>query len=331
MDFYIGLLNFIGFILYIVAAIAVFILFGLVSNDGKRGVIIKVAVVVFVSGCGGYLIRNYSDTLKRNNYFSESLINNDKEKVKWHFIGLSNEYKKEHVGEIYNKFYSTDPKGIFEFVNDYGNETLPFVHDKIIKANEIMSNMYDVAEALNTSEGWLTFSSQVNGKLFMEYASDELKRREFSKWNTDERAWERVLVMDSLVMSHEYLARYRHGLHEDHARKIILDHHYDDFSNNQIEHRPPFKITSNYCGTTTLSIQNSSNVDIEIHYSGTFAEGRMQIPSNGYNSINLPNGYYHINAEPRQSRSRGESSLETLYGGVKHLDYHIIQDTGRRR
>ena len=88
MEFIIGLLNFVGFIFYIIAAIASFgtlIFFMLVdSKDGggiKIGLIAAVAAIFF--GSGGYFIRDYANTLKRSKNFTESLTNGDKEKVKW--------------------------------------------------------------------------------------------------------------------------------------------------------------------------------------------------------------------------------------------------------
>ena len=64
MGFIIGLLNFVGFLFYIVAAIAAFcILIGFMCNNDKDGAGIKVgliaAVVATVFGYGGYFIREY--------------------------------------------------------------------------------------------------------------------------------------------------------------------------------------------------------------------------------------------------------------------------------
>ena len=83
MGFVIGLLNFIGFIFYIIAGIAAFAtLLGFMSNDNKDGGGIKVglmaAVAGLVFGCGGYFIRDYADSLKRSKNFTESFSNGDK-------------------------------------------------------------------------------------------------------------------------------------------------------------------------------------------------------------------------------------------------------------
>ncbi len=332
MEFIIGLLNFVGFIFYIIAAIASFgtlIFFMLVdSKDGggiKIGLIAAVAAIVF--GSGGYFIRDYANTLKRSKNFTESLTNGDKEKVKWRFKALSAEDKNEYAAEIFDKFYGHNFKGEYDFLSDYGDEFIDFVQEVKGKLNDKMEQMYNEAESINTPESWLAFSEKVSGKFFLEYASDTLKEREFAKWAEDDAAWQRVLVMDSLAMSHEYLSRFPHGIYECKARKIILDHSYADYSQN----KPPFKITQNYCGTTTISVRSSANADLYIHYSGTFATGDFKVPGYGYYSVTVPNGYYRISVSSYQTRARGETTLETLDGGVKSFDYYITSDGGRGR
>lgn len=330
MGFIIGLLNFVGFLFYIVAAIAVFcILIGFMCNNDKDGAGIKVgliaAVVATVFGYGGYFIREYSDTLKKSKNFTECLTNGEKEKVKWRFGGLSTDDKKAHIEEIFAKFYGNNFEDERDFLNDYGKEELEFVNILKEQFNIKLKNMYDEAEKQNTRDSWLSFSNKVSGKIFLEYADESIKEREFAKWNDDEGAWQRVLVMDSLAMSYEYLSRFNHGSHEDNARKIILDHSYVSYSSN----KPPYKITRNFSGSTTISVRNSANAKLNIHYSGTFASGNFEVQGYGYNSVSVPNGYYSISVSSLSAR--GETTLETLDGGVKSFDYHIIADTGRRR
>ena len=160
MGFGIGLLNFVGFIFYIIAAIAAFAtLLGFMSNDSKDGGGIKIgliaAVVGLVFGCGGYFIRDYADSLKRSKNFTESFTNGDKEKVKWRFRGLPEEDKNEYIGEIFDKFYSHDFNGEYEFLSDYGDEYIAFVQDIKEKLNNKMEQMYNEAESINTKESWL--------------------------------------------------------------------------------------------------------------------------------------------------------------------------------
>lgn len=328
MGFLIWLLNFIGFLFYIVVGIAAF---GFMLNDSKDGAGVKVgfiaAVAGLVFGCGGYFIRDYADSLRRSKNFTESLANGDKEKVKWRFGGLSEEDKNEYVGEIFDKFYGHDFNGEYEFLSDYGDENIAFVQDVKEHFCNKMEQMYNEAESINTKESWQSFSGKVAGEFFLKYANDNLKEREFAKWENDDSAWQRVLYMDSLAMSHEYLSRFPHGIYECDARKIILDHSYANYSHN----KPPFKITRNYCGTTTISVRSSANADLDIYYSGTFATGNFKVPGYGYNSVTVPNGYYRISVSSDQTRVRGKTTLETLDGGVKSFDYHIVQYMGRRR
>ena len=332
MGFLIGLLKLVGYIFYIIAVIEAFrALIGFMSNDSKEGAGIKfgliAAVAGLVFGSGGYFIYDYADSLKRSKNFTENLTNGDKEKVKWRFGGLSEEDKNEYVGEIFDKFYGHDFNGEYEFLSDYGDENIAFVQDVKEQFCNKMEQMYNEAESINTKESWLSFSGKIAGKFFLKYANDNLKEREFAKWENDDDAWQRVLVMDSLDMSHEYLSKFPHGIYECDARKIILDHSYADYSHN----KPPFKITKNYCGTTTISVRSSANANLNIHYSGTFATGNFKVPGYGYNSVTVPNGYYSISVSSYQTRARGETTLETLDGGVKNFNYHIVQDMRRRR
>lgn len=151
MGFVIGLLNFVGFIFYIVAAIAAFgVLIGFMSNDSKDGAGIKggliAAVAGVVFGSGGYFIRDYADSLKRSKNFTESFTNGDKEKVKWRFGGLSEEDKNEYIGEIFDKFYGHDFNGEYEFLSDYGDEYIAFVQDVKDQFSNKMELMYNEAE-----------------------------------------------------------------------------------------------------------------------------------------------------------------------------------------
>jgi hypothetical protein len=77
-------------------------------------------------------------------------------------------------------------------------------------------------------------------------------------------------------------------------------------------------------------VRSSANADLNVHYTGTFATGEFKVPGYGYNSVTVPNGYYRIHVSSHQTRARGETTLETLDGGVKNFDYHIVSDVGRR-
>lgn len=176
MGFFIGILYFVGFIFYLIAAFAAFgMLIGFMSNDSEEGTGFKLgliaAVVGLVFGSGGYFIRDYADSLKRNKNFTESLTNGDKENVKWRFGGLSDKDKNEYIGEIFDKFYSHDFNGEYEFLSDYGDESIAFVQDVKEQLNNKMEQMYNEAESTNTKESWLSFSSKVAGKFFLKFAN----------------------------------------------------------------------------------------------------------------------------------------------------------------
>jgi len=327
MGFVAGLLYFVGFLFYIIAAICAFgTLVGFATNDENDGSGIKLGLLALVAGIafgvGGYFIREYADSLKRCSNFTESLANSDREKVIWRFKSLSDNDKNEYIEDVFDRFYGHGFKGEYDFISDFGEENITFVKDVKETLNKKIEEMYNDAESVNTQESWLAFSAKVAGQFFLDYANDKLKNREFAKWNTDDSAWNRVLVMDSLAMSYEYLSRFDHGVHEENARKIILDHVYDSYSNT----KPPFKITSNYSGTTTMYVRNSANADLNFHYSGTFATGEIRVMGHGSNSVTVPNGYYRISVTSHQTRARADNSLETLNGGAKYFDYNVKRE-----
>ena len=154
---------------------------------------------------------------------------------------------------------------------------------------------------------------------FIDFASKELKNKEFSKWTDDENAWKRVVALNTVAMYREYLSHFPYGKYKNSAKKIILDY---DYSLKKGETK---KIT-NYNGNTTLQICNKSHQSITFSYTGTFAQGKENISGNGTIWITIPNGYYSIHVYSQSSRTRGDYSTEALDGGTKTLEYYIRQE-----
>ena len=99
-----------------------------------------------------------------------------------------------------------------------------------------MKELYTKAENDNSNISWLQFSKKIPGKFFLKFADDELKQKEFDKWKSDDDAWMRVLVMDSLDMSHKYLELYPEGQHRNDAKRIILDNDFKTTFCNKMYH-----------------------------------------------------------------------------------------------
>ena len=316
------LLNLIGFLFYIAAflcAIGVFV--GFSDKTGfKIGIIALIVGILLIFG--GYYIRQGASALEKSEMFAKSLRNGDKDKVVWQFRSLSDKQKNKYIEDIYNNFYGDSFSEKICFIEDFDEERIPFVIQKKETLNNDIEELYLQAEKSNNPDSWLFFSSQVPGKFFLKHAKPKLLDREFRKWCSDEDALQRVLLMDSIVMAKEYLSRFENGTHIEDAKRIILNHSFDTYSNN----KPPYKITDNFDGTTTLSIQNSSSVEINVNYSGTFANGNVKIPRNGSATVTVPNGYYRIHVSSYQSRAKSENSLETFSGGYRSLNYHIVRE-----
>ncbi len=283
----------------------------------------KIGFITFIIGggilIGGILIREYANTLTIKNNFYKVLDNGSKDVIEGKFKQLSYSDQNKYIKEIFNKFYKNDFQGLLEFIDDYGTEQLDYIESKKKDVKKEITALYNEVEVVNTNNGWYKFFQTVSGSKFLELADSELKEREFSKWENEEKAWSRAFLINSTVMYHEFLSRYPSGMHSDDAKKVILDNHYNSYSNN----KPPYKITSNFGGMTTLQIKNKSSIPIIFSYNGTFVKGEKGISGNSYAVITIPNGYYNIEVYSRRSRIRGDYSLETFSGGNISLEYFI--------
>lgn len=322
MGIVILLLKILGIFCYIIAAIAAIVF---VINFNEKGSF-RLGCTSFIIGgvllLGGVLVCEYADKLKIKNNFYKVLDSGSKEVVEGKFKQLSYSDQNKYIEEIFNKFYNNDIQGLLEFIDDYGTEQLNYIEVKKKDVEKEITTLYNEAEVMNTNNAWYKFFHTVSGTKFLELADSELKEREFSKWENEEKAWSRVSLTNSTAMYYEFLSRYPSGMYSNDAKKVILDNHYNSYSSN----KPPYKITSNFGGMTTLQIKNKSSIPIIFSYNGTFEKGEKEIFGNGYVIITIPNGYYNIKVYSRRSRTRGDYSLETFSGGEISLEYFISQE-----
>lgn len=326
MDFIVILLNFIGLILYLAAGVCNIVMlvgFSDISSKDKTGV--KIALLALLAGIvlvsGGYWIREGAGKIKRRDAFATSLKEGDAHNVVWKFRSLSNSKKEKYIADIYERFYNDSISGQINFINDFGDEKISFVEQKNQRLNSQIEKMYDNAERTNTDTAWFNFSKVIPGTFFLNRVDTNLKAREFRKWKTDEDAWGRVRLMDSTVMSREYLKKYPNGAHVVDAKRIILNHTFDSYTNN----KSYFRVT-NYDGTTTLSVHNSSDCEINVHYSGTFADGNIKVQPYGSSSVSVPNGYYHVSVNTYTRRAKSDYWSESFNGGVVSRDYRLVRE-----
>ena len=280
---------------------------------------------VFFGICA-YLLGSFSDGLYNKRKFSQSFESGDKKDVIWKFNKLSESEKDEYLEEIFNKFYGKSFDQEYEFLNDFKDEEseLHFLNDIKADFNVKMKELYTKAENDNSNISWLQFSKKIPGNFFLKFADDELKQKEFDKWKSDDDAWMRVLVMDSLDMSHKYLELYPEGQHRNDAKRIILD---NDFKTTFCNKNVP-RITSNYDGTATISINNSSSSVMTFRYSGIMDKGSVDVPEYSSTTISVPYGYYRIDVHSRGNISTSDYSYET-FNGYKNLSYHLVHKQRR--
>lgn len=324
MGILIVILKIITILLYLLAGLGIFVLLigvGSTDEDGgsKTGIIVFFASVFF--GICAYLLGSFSDELNDKRKFSQSFENGDKKDVIWKFSKLSDSEKDKFLESIFDKFYNKSFEKEYEFLNDFENEEseLHFLDEIKADFNVKMKELYTKAENDNSDNSWLQFSKKIPGNFFLKFADSELRQKEFDKWKSDDDAWMRVLVMDSLDMSHKYLELFPDGHHRNDAKRIILNHDFNtSFYNKRVS-----RITSNYDGTTTVSIHNSSSNVMTFNYSGIMDKGSVDVPANSTTTINVPNGYYHINVHSRGNYSSSDYSYET-FDGYKYLSYHLV-------
>lgn len=321
MGLIIVLLKILSIFCYIIVGIAAIIF--MISSGEKNSFI--VGCISFIIGglflLGGISIRDYADTLVIKNEFYKVLNKESKEIVIGKFKQLTYSDQKKYIKLIYDKFYDNDIQSQLEFIEDYGSVLLDYIEKKKKNLEKEITALYNKAEVLNTDNSWYNFFQIISGDKFLELADSKLKDREFSKWENEEKAWRRVSLINSTMMYREFLSRYSYGIYSDDAKKIILDNEYNSYNNK----KPPYKITENFDGMTTLQIRNNSSISIIFSYDGTFEKGKKNISANGYAVIIVPNGYYSLKAYSQHSRTRGNYSLETLNGGNVSLEYFISQ------
>ena len=342
MEFFIGLIKFfviafnaIACILGFVTVVYTIVLLSEPKKEGFKDGVYFGCVCLFICvlfGLGGYFCREYSMTLVQRKEYANSLnimksyletgTEDNRDQIRLCFYHLSKDDWNEYIDDIYDKFYDHDIKGEYEFICDYGGMSyLEFVRDITESLVKKMEQMYVEAECSSEPEVWKTFSDLFSSEFFNKYASKKLKEKEFSKWDSDDSAWQRVLQMYHVDFSSEYLSRYPNGIHVENAKKFILDHDYESR-----EKKPPYKIINNYNGHTTLYIHNSTRESIIVSYSGTFASDKFYVDAQGFKYVSVPNGYYTISAQSAHTLSVISSySLETLDGGEKSFDIYITQ------
>ena len=323
MGIIIFLLNLLGIVCYLIAgffAMLLVILFFASSNEDSSFKGGCITLILGVSFCiGGILIREYSESSEKRKDFFEVLENGNKDSVIAKFSQLDYSEQKDYINEIFEKFYNNTFQEKLRFVRDYQQTNLDYVEKKKVELEEDISKLYNNAENDNSIDSWRSFSKIVSDDIFINFASRELKDKEFSKWTDDENAWARTVALNTISMYREYLSHFPYGKYEDSARKIILDYDYS------LKKEKPYKVT-NYCGETTLQICNKSSQSIIFSYTGTFAEGEKNISGNNTIWITIPNGYYSIHVYSQNFRTRGDYSTETLDGGMKTLEYFIRQE-----
>lgn len=323
MDFIFSVINFIGFILYLCAVLA-FIRF--ICTVGQKNVLklnfdIIALSILIGSLVSGFFIRDYAQNQKkliRINEIIDKQGNNPFAHYNLESIlkDLNSNDKDKYVQVIFTKLYNDSLVSRAKFIDDYSDINTTFIMGIRSQTQEEITQLYKKHESTNT---WNDFVSQLPIKIFFKVASNEIVNKEYSKWKTDEEAWQRVLTLDSVFLSNEYLSRYNHGIHEIDAKRIILNHEHEDKTRI---HLP--KVT-NFTGSSTFNITNSSSYKISFSYHGAFKEGHETIPGHTTKVIVVPNGYYRISLSSEKLHTKGINEVVTCNNSYIPYDLSLVQ------
>lgn len=324
MNFFFSILNIIGFVLYIASFLAVFHLL-CVYNQKLGYKYYSLVIIVFLGGAfGGYFLRDYAQSQKDILHFEEMLDKQINQGAKYFldvtFAKLDDEYKQQKIEYIFNKLYDNTLEGKAAFLDDFSKEDLPFINNLRKEVADEIDKIYISAESQNTDNAWRYFSSKISFKLFEKVANKNNIDKEFSKWSSDEDAWKRVMALDSLYLSHEYLSRFPKGVHVVDAKRIILDHEYQDDTRKNLA-----KVT-NYDGTSTFYISNTSSYKVTFSYHGEFAEGNVTISGNSSKTISVPNGYYRVSIDSEKLHTRSINEVVSCNSDYKTYNLQLVRD-----
>lgn len=330
MNFVFSLINFIGFLMYIVAILGVVKALGTydtfkMKSEWKNTLLVFILVTI-VPMCG-YFIRDYAQGKKSLIHFNE-IIDRKKGKidnftlmdVSLAFSRLDIKDKERAIQIIFNNFYNNSLVSRCSFLNKYKEYHIPFILKIKTETETELENLYINIERDDDHQQWRMLAKNVPIKDFLLNAPQSIVDREFTKWDKDDNAWQRVILLDSVYLSRFYLERYPNGQHEAAARKIILDNEY---SKSEGRYR---KISANYCGSTPVLIINNSSYEATFFYDGSFDKGSIRVPKNSRSNINLQNGYYRISINSQSPHTRGINERITCDGSCITYDLYLKRD-----
>ncbi len=327
MDFLYSCVNFIGLLLYLVAILG--IIRGLCTydlftkKDEWRNSFLVFTLVILAPTCG-YFIRDFAQYQKKLTHF-EDVIKRESAKsnldrfsllsISDAFSNLSKNEQNKVIDKIFNQFYDNSLSSRCKFLNEYRDFDLSFIHKVKFSTEDELKKLYIDIDKSKDDSNWALLRAKVNIADFLGNAPQCILDEEFNKWNNDDCAWNRVILLDSIVLSRVYLERFPNGNHEYSARKIILD---DEYSKSDYRTR---KITSNYCGSTTISVTNRSSYPIDLNYHGTFAKGDLKVPGNSRKDVSIPNGYYLVSIHSQKLHCKSITERITCDG--RYIPYDL--------
>lgn len=332
MNLVYSLINFLGLLLYggaILGVIRALCTYDTFTEKSEWKNTLLVFIIVIAAPICGYCIRDYAQGQKRLIHFNEVLEREASKNqtnqfslfnVSGAFSNLDSKDQIQGIEIIFNKFYNNSLQSRCSFLNEYRDYNIPYIAKIKAVTESDLETLYNSIESAGNCNQWQTLSNKVSIKDFLDNAPQHIVKKEFCKWKSDNEAWQRVVLLDSVYLSRIYLEKYPTGIHECNARKIILD---DEYSKSEGRDR---KINSNYCGTTTISIINRSSYEITFSCNGSFDSKSIKIPGNSQRELTIQNGYYRISISSIKLHTKGIHERITCDGGYIPYDLELKQD-----
>lgn len=332
MNFIFSIINFVGLLLYGVAILGVIralCTYDTITKKSEWKNTLLVFALVIVTPICGYFIRDYAQGQKRLIHFKDVIEREASNKqnnqfslfnISGAFSNLDSRDQENVIEMIFNKFYDNRLQSRCSFLNEYRDYEIPYIAKIKEETEKDIETLYNAIENTGNLSQWRTLSNKMSIKDFLSNAPQHIVEKEFHKWKSDNEAWQRVVLLDSIYLSRIYLERFPNGIHECNARRIILD---DEYSKSEGRDR---KIDSNYCGTTTISIINRSSYEVTFSCDGSFDKRNIKVPGNSQREVIIQNGYYRISISSQKLHTKGIHERITCDGGYIPYDLELKQD-----
>ncbi|HEY6161180.1 MAG TPA: hypothetical protein VI112_08150, partial [Bacteroidia bacterium] len=142
----------------------------------------------------------------------------------------------------------------------------------------------------------------------------------------DDAYWKKISGTNTLEVYKDYLSAYPKGIHEEEAKKKIIDLKVDNIFNGKYKPVPSLVNNNNayYSKESLVSIKNDSPYRLTVLYSGPDTK-EVEIEPKGVTDIRLANGTYRIAVSTNVLGVSNFAGTQLLEGSIYELPFFISQ------